>query len=51
MMSLPFFGLFAGLVLAIAGWRGTAMLAWALSMTVLALLFRQHATDALNIVL
>lgn len=51
MMSLPFFGLFAGFVLAMTGRRGTAMLAWALSMTVLALLFRQHATDALDIML
>ncbi|GAB4071626.1 hypothetical protein GCM10028812_45900 [Ancylobacter sonchi] len=51
MMSLPFFGLFAGLALILAGRRGAAMLVWALSMTLLALLFRLHATDALNIAL
>ncbi|MGA0563955.1 DUF5993 family protein [Ancylobacter sp. VNQ12] len=51
MMSLPFFGLFVSLVLAAAGERLPAVLAWLVSMAVLLALFRAHATDPLNIVL
>ena len=51
MMSLPFFGLFFALLLAFAGQRLAAVLAWLISMAVLLALFHAHATDPLNIVL
>jgi hypothetical protein len=51
MMSLPFFGLFLALLLAVAGQRLAAVLAWLVSMAVLLALFNAHATDPLNIVL
>lgn len=47
MMTLPFFGLFAGLVLGWAGRRELAILAWALSLAMMLALFRHHVTDPL----
>ena len=51
MMSIPFFGLFLAFALTCVGWRRVAIAAWALSLVGLLVLFRLHATDALNIVL
>jgi len=51
MMSLPFFGLFLAFACTCVGWRRVAIFAWALSLIGLLVLFRLHATDALNIVL
>ena len=51
MMSIPFFGLFLAFALACVGWRRVAIAAWTLSLVGLLVLFRLHATDALNIVL
>jgi hypothetical protein len=47
MMSIPFFGLFAGFCLVWAGRRAAAMALWLASMAMLVLLFRAHATDSL----
>lgn len=51
MMSLPFFGLFAALVLLGLGHRRPAMAVWGLSIVVLLALYHAHATDTLDIVL
>jgi hypothetical protein len=49
MMSIPFF-LFAGALAAVyRGKRGLAIGMWALSVIVMLILFRLHATDQLNI--
>lgn len=47
MMTLPFFGLFGGLVLAWAGRRSLAILLWVMSLAVTLALFRHHVTDPL----
>ena len=49
MMALPFLIPFVALLAAWRGWRGTAIGLWALSFLVLLVLFKFHATDALNI--
>jgi len=49
MMSLPFFALVAGLGAAWAGWRGSALILWAVGVALLLVLFRLHATDTLNL--
>ncbi|GGF86547.1 hypothetical protein GCM10007301_53020 [Azorhizobium oxalatiphilum] len=51
MMSIPFFGILAAFLCVFSGQRGAALMLWALSMVGLAVLFRLHATDALNLVL
>ena len=49
MMSIPFF-LFAGALAAIfRGKRGIAISLWGLSVVIMLILFRLHATDPLNI--
>ncbi|MBL8906376.1 MAG: hypothetical protein JNM20_06850 [Rhizobiales bacterium] len=49
MMSIPFF-LFAGALAAVyGGRRNLAIGLWALSVAVMLILFRLHATDQLNI--
>lgn len=47
MMTLPFFGLFIGLVLGWAGWRMPAIAVWVLSLAAMLALFRMHVTDPL----
>ncbi|MFC3693494.1 DUF5993 family protein [Chenggangzhangella methanolivorans] len=47
MMSLPFFGFFAAFCLAWAERRGAALSLGLVSLVVLLLLFRRHATDSL----
>jgi hypothetical protein len=49
MMSLPFFGLFAGFCLIWAERRAAAIALWLVSMAALLLLFHSHATDSLPI--
>jgi hypothetical protein len=51
MMSAPFFLLAGGLGAVAAGWRGLALVLWALGVAIMLGLFRLHATDALNIAL
>jgi len=49
MMSIPFF-LFAGALVAVfRGKRGIAIGLWSLSVVVMLVLFRLHATDPLHI--
>jgi hypothetical protein len=47
MMSLPFFALFAGLLLGWAGQRRLALLLWAVSLGGTLMLIRAHITDPL----
>lgn len=49
MMSLPFFAQAIALGLVFAGRRGPALIVWALSIVVLLVLFKLHATDSLAI--
>jgi asparagine N-glycosylation enzyme membrane subunit Stt3 len=49
MMSLPFFAAFVAMAAAWAGWRTVAMAMWALTVVMVVILFRLHATDALDI--
>ncbi|MCT8974893.1 MULTISPECIES: DUF5993 family protein [Microbaculum] len=49
MMALPFLVPFLALLAAWRGWRGAATGLWALSVVVLLVLFRLHASDAINI--
>jgi Family of unknown function (DUF5993) len=51
MMSTPFFGLLAAFLCVFTGRRASALAFWALSMLLLLVLFKLHATDPLNIVL
>lgn len=51
MMSIPFFGLLAGLLCVLAGQRRAALGFWGISMVCLLVLFKLHATDPLNLVL
>lgn len=51
MMSLPFFGIFAALILVLAGQRVASIVIFAASLAALIILFKLHATDPLNIVL
>ncbi|KPH80928.1 DUF5993 family protein [Bosea vaviloviae] len=51
MMSIPFFGLLAGLLCVLAGQRRAALGFWGSSMVCLLVLFKLHATDPLNVVL
>ncbi|MFA6967465.1 DUF5993 family protein [Bosea sp. (in: a-proteobacteria)] len=51
MMSIPFFGLLAGLLCVLAGQRRAALGLWGISMVCLLVLFKLHATDPLNVVL
>ena len=47
MMVLPFLGFAAGTGAALLGRRLVALVAWGLSLAMLLLLFRLHATDSL----
>jgi hypothetical protein len=49
MMSVPFFLIVAALAAAWSGYRRVSLTIWAASLLTLLLLFRFHATDALNI--
>ncbi len=49
MMSLPFFAAFVAMAVAWAGWRTAAMTMWAVTVVMVVILFRLHATDALDI--
>lgn len=49
MMSLPFFAAFAALLAGWKGRRGLAVACWALTLVILLLLFRLHATDSLGL--
>ncbi len=51
MMSVPFFGLFFAFALVMAGKRTASIVLFALSMVVLLVLFKLHATDPLAITL
>lgn len=51
MMSVPFFGVFLALIATLAGSRPVALVLWIVSMVAMLVLFRHHATDALNIAL
>lgn len=49
MMALPFVGLFLGLAFGWAGKRGLALLMWAISLGLVLVLFKVHATDPLRL--
>lgn len=49
MMVIPFLGVSGALGAALAGRRSLALTLWAVSLLALLLLFRQHASDALNL--
>lgn len=51
MMSIPFFGLLAGLICVLASRRRAALGFWVFSIVCLLVLFKLHATDPLNVVL
>ncbi|WP_245454126.1 DUF5993 family protein [Aquabacter cavernae] len=48
-MSVPFFGFFLAFAAVLAGKRGAAVIAFALSLAFTLLLFKLHATDPLAI--
>ncbi|GJE16317.1 DUF5993 family protein [Methylobacterium marchantiae] len=50
MMVIPFLGFAGATGAALAGRRGLALAVWGLSLGVLMALFREHATDALQLV-
>lgn len=49
MMSVPFFGFFLAFAAILAGYRHIAMGVFALALVFTLVLFKLHATDALNI--
>ncbi|QTL02990.1 hypothetical protein J5J86_19820 [Aquabacter sp. L1I39] len=49
MMSLPFFGMCLAFILVMAGRRLASIVVFTFSFAVLLVLFRMHATDALNL--
>lgn len=49
MMSLTFFLVVAALLAAWLGFRGVSLGLWAVGLLALVVLFRLHATDALNL--
>lgn len=49
MMSVPFFGFFLAFAAILAGYRRIAMGVFALALVFTLVLFKLHATDALNI--
>ncbi|MCK2052598.1 MULTISPECIES: DUF5993 family protein [unclassified Methylobacterium] len=49
MMVIPFLGVSGALAAALVGRRSLALGLWGVSLIALLLLFRQHASDALNL--
>lgn len=51
MMALPFLLLFLALLLAWRGQRGPSLGLWGLALVVLLVLFKEHATSTIGIIL